>query len=192
MPAAAIARRCLPYGSMSFRVGFQMPSRTFSILAAERAAIIRRWPSISMRASWPLTHQKKCLRKLEKSQRNGSAMRVPSANCCRSLMRAWTWSSYRWSFTILTSQTTNGVTFLMGDGGTADLNVNGAYTLGAVTETGLAGFTPTYIGNAPGQVDGFGHFPRSTRTRATQASHVGIGNCQLSSLPAWKKRQPPP
>jgi hypothetical protein len=59
---------------------------------------------------------------------------------------------------VFTSLTTNGVTFLMGDGGTADLNVNGAYTLGAVTETGLAGFTPTYISNTPGQVDGFGQF----------------------------------
>jgi|SRR6266404_4357167 len=59
---------------------------------------------------------------------------------------------------VFTSLTTNGVTFLMGDGGTADLNVNGAYTLGAVTETGLAGFSPTYIGNTPGQVDGFGNF----------------------------------
>jgi PEP-CTERM motif-containing protein len=59
---------------------------------------------------------------------------------------------------VFTSRTTSGITFLMGDGGTADLNVNGAYTLGAVTETGLAGFTPTFIGNAPGQVDGFGQF----------------------------------
>jgi hypothetical protein len=59
---------------------------------------------------------------------------------------------------VFTSRTTSGITFLMGDGGTADLNVNGAYTLGAVTETGLAGFSPTFIGNAPGQVDGFGQF----------------------------------
>lgn len=51
---------------------------------------------------------------------------------------------------------TYGITFLMGDGGTADLNVNGAYTLGTVTETGLPGFTPTFIANSPGQVDGFG------------------------------------
>jgi len=59
---------------------------------------------------------------------------------------------------VFTSSTTNGITFLMGDGGTADLNVNGAYTLGAVTETGLPGFAPTFIGNSPGQVDGFGVF----------------------------------
>src|SRR6266481_4105950 len=38
---------------------------------------------------------------------------------------------------VFTSLTTNGVTFLMGDGGTADLNVNGAYTLGAVTESNI-------------------------------------------------------
>ena len=59
---------------------------------------------------------------------------------------------------VFTSLTTNGITFLMGDGGTTDLNVNGAYTLGVVTETGLPGFTPTFIGNTPGQVDGFGNF----------------------------------
>jgi hypothetical protein len=61
---------------------------------------------------------------------------------------------------VFTSLTTNGVTFRMGDGGTADLNVNGgSYTLGAVTETGTAGgFTPTFVDNTPGQVDGFGNF----------------------------------
>jgi hypothetical protein len=59
---------------------------------------------------------------------------------------------------VFTSLTTAGITFLMGDGGTADLNVNGAYTLGAVTEASLPGFTPTYISNTPGQVDGFGQF----------------------------------
>jgi PEP-CTERM motif len=62
---------------------------------------------------------------------------------------------------VFTSQTTGGVTFLMGDGGTADLNVNGDYTLGAVTEAGLAGFSPTYKSNTPGQVDGFGTFSLS-------------------------------
>jgi hypothetical protein len=60
---------------------------------------------------------------------------------------------------VFTSATTSGITFLMGDGGTADLNVNGAYTLGAVTESNIyAGFTPTFISNTPGQVDGFGTF----------------------------------
>lgn len=59
-----------------------------------------------------------------------------------------------------TSLTTNGITFLMGDGGSADLNINGAYTLGTVTPTNsLAGFsTPTFLNNSPGQVDGFGNF----------------------------------
>jgi len=52
-----------------------------------------------------------------------------------------------------------GYIYLLGDGGTADLNVNGAYTLGAVTETNsISGFTPTFSANAPGQVDGFGTF----------------------------------
>jgi hypothetical protein len=60
---------------------------------------------------------------------------------------------------VFTSLTTNGITFLMGDGGTADLNVNGAYTLGTVTETNsLPGFTPTFSANSPGNVDGFGTF----------------------------------
>ena len=70
---------------MSFRAGFRtQPSPTFSTSAAERAVTLRRWPSISMRASWPSIHQKKCLRRLEKSQRNGSAMHAPPANRCRS------------------------------------------------------------------------------------------------------------
>jgi hypothetical protein len=60
---------------------------------------------------------------------------------------------------VFTSLTTAGITYLMGDGGTADLNVNGAYTLGAVSESNIyAGFTPTFISNTPGQVDGFGTF----------------------------------
>jgi hypothetical protein len=58
---------------------------------------------------------------------------------------------------LFTSLTTSGVTFLMGDGGTADLNVNGAYTLGAVSATGPF-TTPTFVANSPGQVDGFGTF----------------------------------
>jgi len=60
---------------------------------------------------------------------------------------------------VFTSLTTGGVTFLMGDGGSADLNVNGAYTLGAVTESNIyPGFTPTFSANVPGTVDGFGPF----------------------------------
>jgi PEP-CTERM motif len=59
---------------------------------------------------------------------------------------------------VFTSLTTGGATFLMGDGGTADLNVNGAYTLGTVTESGLAAFSPSFDSNSPGQVDGFGRF----------------------------------
>lgn len=64
---------------------------------------------------------------------------------------------------VFTSLTTSGITFLMGDGGTADLNVNGAYTLGTVTETGVSGggFTPSFKDNAPGNVDGFGAFTLS-------------------------------
>jgi hypothetical protein len=65
-------------------------------------------------------------------------------------------------FTSLTN--VNGQTFLMGDGGTADLNINGTYTLGTVTETGVpgGGFTPMFSANSPGStVDGFGTFSLS-------------------------------
>ena len=58
----------------------------------------------------------------------------------------------------------------MGDGGTADLNVNGAYALGAVSETGLPGFTPTFIGNSPGQVDGFASSILASTTLTDMAS----------------------
>ena len=58
-----------------------------------------------------------------------------------------------------TSLTNGGFLYMMGDGGTADLNVNGPYTLGTVLETNsIAGFTPTFKANAPGVVDGFGSF----------------------------------
>lgn len=57
------------------------------------------------------------------------------------------------------SLTNGGYIYLLGDGGTADLNVNGAYTLGPVTETNsISGFTPSFKNNSPGQVDGFGTF----------------------------------
>ena len=65
---------------------------------------------------------------------------------------------------VFTSLTTNGITFLMRDVCTADLNVNGAYnpiTAADVTETGLPGFTPTFSANSPGNVDGFGNFSLS-------------------------------
>jgi hypothetical protein len=66
---------------------------------------------------------------------------------------------------VFTSLTTSGITFLMGGGGTADLNVNGAYTLGTVTETGLSGFTPSFKNNTPGNVDGFGTFDLSLNNK---------------------------
>jgi hypothetical protein len=85
---------------------------------------------------------------------------------------------------VFTSLTTNGVTFLMGDGGSADLNVNGAYTLGTVTPIGPAtgGFTaPTFVDNTPGQVDGFGVFDLSLNlfdgyTRAANSISFQITN----------------
>lgn len=57
------------------------------------------------------------------------------------------------------SLSNNGFIYLMGGQAAADLNVNGAYTLGSVTESNsLAGFTPTFVDNTPGEVDGFGQF----------------------------------
>jgi PEP-CTERM motif len=54
--------------------------------------------------------------------------------------------------------------YTIGDGGTADLNVFGNYTLGPVTESNsFVGFNnpPTFKDNTPGQVDGFGNFTLS-------------------------------
>ena len=54
---------------------------------------------------------------------------------------------------VLTSLTTSGITF-----STIDLNVNGAYTLGTVNETGLAGVSSSVTKTAGGNVLGFGSF----------------------------------
>jgi PEP-CTERM motif len=53
--------------------------------------------------------------------------------------------------------------YTIGDGGIADLNVNGSYSLGTVTESNAfgGGFTPSFKNNMPGQVDGFGNFTLS-------------------------------
>ncbi len=85
---------------------------------------------------------------------------------------------------VFTSLTNGGDTYLMADGGSADLNVNGAYTLGTVTPTGPAtgGFTaPTFVDNTPGQVDGFGVFDLSLNlfdgyTRAANSISFQITN----------------
>jgi len=62
---------------------------------------------------------------------------------------------------------------MMGDGGTADLNVNGPYTLGSVVESNsVAGFTPSFKSNTPGNVSSFGTFDLSLNTNGgfTQAA----------------------
>jgi hypothetical protein len=57
------------------------------------------------------------------------------------------------------SLTNGGYIYFLGDGGTADLNVNGTYTLGAVTESNsISGFTPSFKNNAPGNLASFGVF----------------------------------
>jgi hypothetical protein len=82
-----------------------------------------------------------------------------------------------------TSLTTNGITFLMGGGGTADLNVNGAYTLGTVTETNsLLGFTPTFSANSPGNFDDFGTFNLSLNGFTSSADSVKINISNMTGL----------
>jgi hypothetical protein len=49
--------------------------------------------------------------------------------------------------------------YLIGDGGSADLNVSTPYTLGLVSvANSTPGFTPSFKDNTPGNVDGFGNF----------------------------------
>jgi hypothetical protein len=62
-----------------------------------------------------------------------------------------------------TSLTNGGYLYMMGDGGTADLNVNGTYVL-AVRENSVAGFTPSYKSNTPGNLSSFGNFNLSLNT----------------------------
>jgi hypothetical protein len=65
------------------------------------------------------------------------------------------------TFTSLTA-TFNGdpIIYLMGDGGTAAVNVNGSFTLGSITgNNGGTGFTPGPYSQGPaGNSDGFGSF----------------------------------
>lgn len=65
-----------------------------------------------------------------------------------------------------TSLTNGGYIYFLGGNGAADLNVNGAYTLGTVTETNsIAGFTPTFSANdvtpTPPNISTFGTFSLS-------------------------------
>jgi len=65
-----------------------------------------------------------------------------------------------------TSLTNGGNIYLLGDGGTADLNVNGSYTLGTVTESSsISGFGATYKNNTPGNVSSFGVFNLSLNNK---------------------------
>jgi hypothetical protein len=63
-------------------------------------------------------------------------------------------------------------TNMMGGVGAADLNVNGAYTLGPVSEgNSFATFTPTFNDNTPGaMLDGFGSFNLSLNNVAGAAN----------------------
>jgi hypothetical protein len=68
------------------------------------------------------------------------------------------------TFTFLTN---GGYSYLLGGKDVVDLNVNGTYTLGSVTETNsFSGFTSTFKDNNPGKVDGFGNFNLSLDNHA--------------------------
>ncbi|HSU59404.1 MAG TPA: hypothetical protein VLI55_08835 [Bryobacteraceae bacterium] len=57
------------------------------------------------------------------------------------------------------SDTNGDFIYLIGASGAADLNVNGSYALGGVTESNsLAGFTSKFKDNKPGEAAGFGKF----------------------------------
>ena len=63
---------------------------------------------------------------------------------------------------VFTSLTNGGFLYMMGDGGTVDLNINGNYTLGPVTESNsVAGITPSFKNNTPGNLSTFGNFDLS-------------------------------
>ena len=58
-----------------------------------------------------------------------------------------------------TAANTAAYQYLFGDGGSVGVNVNGAFTLGAITGTQLPGFGPTtYSNGGAGNEDGFGSF----------------------------------
>jgi hypothetical protein len=58
-----------------------------------------------------------------------------------------------------TSDTNGGYIYLMGATRAVDLNVNGPFTLGTVTETNsIGGFKPTFDTYGSGNVDGMGNF----------------------------------
>jgi len=60
---------------------------------------------------------------------------------------------------IFTAANTASYQYLFGDGGSVAVNVNGAFTLGAITGTQLPGFGPTtYSNGGAGNEDGFGSF----------------------------------
>ena len=58
-----------------------------------------------------------------------------------------------------TAAHTGAFQYLFGDGSSAAVNVNGAFTLNSITGTQLPGFGPTtYSNGGAGQVDGWGQF----------------------------------
>jgi PEP-CTERM motif len=61
-----------------------------------------------------------------------------------------------------TSLTNGGYIYLLGGQAAADLNVNGSYTLGSVTEAStITGFGASFDANVPGNVSSFGKFDLS-------------------------------
>ena len=73
-----------------------------------------------------------------------------------------------------TAANTASYQYLFGNGGSVAVNVNGAFTLGAITGTQLPGFTlAQYSNGGPGNEDGFGSFNLTINSMGgyTQASN---------------------
>jgi PEP-CTERM motif len=94
-------------------------------------------------------------------------------------------------FTSLTN--TNGQTFLLGGNGSADLNINGSYTLGAVTFAGpppAKGFIGPFLNpihpNTPGNVSSFGSFNLSLNLLGGYALAANSVTINITnSTPVW-------
>ena len=70
-----------------------------------------------------------------------------------------------------TAANTAAYQYLFGDGGSVAVNVNGAFTLGAITGTQLPGFGPTtYSNGGAGNEDGFGSFNLSINSNGGYTS----------------------
>jgi PEP-CTERM motif len=77
--------------------------------------------------------------------------------------------------------------FLMGDGGAADVNVNGGYSsVTTITESNSGtGFSPAFKDNTPGTVDGFGMFNLSLNNVDGFSDSATSISFQITSALSW-------